>query len=60
MRYRPGRDFAVPALNFEPGRIRLDAFFAAMYGGTRDEVAAHVEDVQWMLASGGKTVRVTA
>lgn len=60
MRYRPGRHFEIPARDFEPGRVRDDDLFAAMYGGTQQAVAARVEDVQWMLASGGKTVRVTA
>lgn len=60
MRYRPGRRYEVPARDFEPGRVRSDALFEAMYGGTREEVAARTEEVQWMLRSGGKTVRVTA
>lgn len=59
MRYRPGRTFAVPPVNFEPGRIRNVAFFSALYGADRKAVEATTVPVAWMPKSGGKTVRVT-
>jgi len=60
MRYRPGRVFDIPPLNFEPGRIRNQAFFEAMYGDSQKAVAARTEKVEWMPRSGGKPVRVTS
>ena len=59
MRYRAGRVFDVPARNFEPGRIRHDGFFEAVYGASQKAVEARTEKVAWMAGSGGKVVRVT-
>ena len=59
MRYRAGRGYATPAPDFEPGRLRSDPLLAAMYGGSREAVAARVTEVAWMPRSGGKPVRVT-
>jgi len=60
MRYRPGRIFDIPRENFEPGRIRNHAFFAALYGDSQKAVAGRTEMVAWMSHSGGKGVRVTS
>ena len=60
MRYRPGRVFDIPPENFEPGRIRNQALFEAMYGDSQTAVSARVEKVEWMSRSGGKQVRVTS
>lgn len=60
MRYRPGRVFDVPAKNFEPGRIRHQGFFEAVYGNSQKAVEGRTEKVAWMPNSGGKVVRVTA
>lgn len=59
MPYRPGRHFTVPPPDFEPGRWRHAGLMGAMYGRTRAEVAAKTRKVPWMLASGGREVRVT-
>lgn len=58
-RYRPGRDFPVPARNFEPGRWRNDAFLKAMYGDSQKAVEKRTRKVAWMPRQGGKSVRVT-
>ena len=61
-RYRPGVDLealAPPAENFEPGRIRNEAFFRAMYGETAAEVSAHLVEVPWLPKSGGGMLSVT-
>ncbi len=63
MRYRPGRIFDIPPKNFEPGRIRHQGFFEAVYGASQKAVQARTEKVAWMPqtnGAGGKTVRVTA
>lgn len=60
MRYRPGRDYvSPPPLNFEPGRIRHVPFFAALYGATKAAVKENLAPVRWLLASGGKVVKMT-
>ncbi len=59
MRYRPGRFFSTPAKNFEPGRIRHEPFFEALYGATKKAVRANLVRVPWMRASGGRSVLMT-
>ncbi|MFO0746666.1 MAG: M15 family metallopeptidase [Myxococcota bacterium] len=59
MRYRPGPDFPTPPENFEPGRIRNEAFFRALYGADRSAVERDLVDVRWMPRRGGtSTVKV--
>jgi len=43
----------------DPGRIRVQAFFARMYGATETEVKAHLTRVRWIPSSGGPTVGFT-
>lgn len=59
-RYQPGPEVRVPPRDHEPGRIRHDGLLSAMYGATRDEVAARTTVVPWMPRSGGRPVRVTS
>jgi hypothetical protein len=59
MPYRRGRTFDPPPPDFEPGRWRHEGLMSAMYGRTRSEVAARTRSVPWMVASGGREVRVT-
>jgi hypothetical protein len=40
-------DFSIPAENFDPGRIRNDAFFSAMYGASSNEIQARLESIVW-------------
>ena len=44
-----------PAVNFDPGRIRSEAFMTLMYGGSKEEVARNLVPVKWF----GETLRVT-
>ncbi|MBN6065720.1 M15 family metallopeptidase [Aggregatibacter actinomycetemcomitans] len=48
-------DFQIPARNADPGRIRNDAFFAAMYGGSEQAVRKNLISVRW--APNGKNVQ---
>lgn len=48
-----------PVEDFEPGRIRSQPFFDRMYGSTTAEVEANLVDLEWMIADGGRTLRVT-
>lgn len=59
--YPLGAEVKVPALNEDPGRIRNETFFVKMYGDCRKgEVAKRLEQVAWMPARRGGTLRVTA
>jgi hypothetical protein len=59
--YPLGTEIKVPAVNEDPGRIRNEPFFLKMYGDCRKgEVAKRLEQVAWMPARGGGTLRVTA
>jgi hypothetical protein len=61
-RYRAGVDLEAltpPRENFEPGRIRHEAFFRAMYGETAAEVSADLVEVPWLPRSGGGVLSVT-
>ncbi len=51
--YRPGRVDKPPQPDEDPGRIRVEAFFQAVYGATPAEVEAHLRPV----AFAGTTVR---
>lgn len=41
------RKFAVPARNHDPGRIRHQAFFTAMYGASKSEIEKDLVEVYW-------------
>jgi hypothetical protein len=59
--YPLGAEVKAPALNEDPGRIRNETFFVKMYGDCRKgEVAKRLEQVAWMPARRGGTLRVTA
>ena len=48
-------DFPIPEQNADPGRIRNDAFFAAMYGETETAVRQHLVSIRW--APSGKNLQ---
>jgi hypothetical protein len=59
--YPLGAGLKVPAVNEDPGRVRNEKFFVKMYGDCRKgEVAKRLEQVAWMPARRGGTLRVTA
>ena len=39
--------FAAPPENYEPGRIRSEAFFRKMYGNSAAEVGGHLVTIDW-------------
>lgn len=48
-----------PPVDFEPGRIRNEAFFKKMYGKNAEEVQKHLISIVWMPKTSGQRVRVT-
>lgn len=48
-----------PPPNFEPGRIRNDAFFKKMYGGNAEAVRAHLAPIVWLPKSSGQRISMT-
>ena len=49
MAYPQGWPVAVPPADFDPGRVRHEAFFRKMYGSSEDEVRRHLVGVRWLL-----------
>jgi peptidoglycan L-alanyl-D-glutamate endopeptidase CwlK len=49
----------VPALDFDPGRVRNEAFFKKLYGASAKAVAAQVVSVKWLPKLGGGKVQMT-
>jgi len=59
-RYPAGTNYpAPPPPDFEPGRIRNEAFFKKMYGASPDAVRKRLAPVAWLPKSGGKRVWIT-
>jgi hypothetical protein len=55
-----GRPPEPPALNADPGRIRSEAFFKAMYGDcAKGEVARHLVEVVWLPKRSGARIMMT-
>lgn len=49
-----------PPVDFDPGRVRVEALFRALYGDCRkDQVAKHLRKVAWLPHHGGGFVRFT-
>ncbi|WP_420392777.1 M15 family metallopeptidase [Acuticoccus sp.] len=49
----------VPARHEDPGRVRNDAFFKALYGASAGAVRADTRQVPWVPALGGGSLTVT-
>ena len=49
----------VPAADFDPGRVRNEAFFEKLYGASAKAVAAKVVSVKWLPRLGGGSVQMT-
>lgn len=59
--YPVGAKPAQPARDFDPGRIRNERLFRALYGDcAKGEVSAHMRSVGWVPAHGGGKVRFNA
>lgn len=58
--YMPGPTLDDPLVNFDPGRIRSEAFFKKMYGDCKKgEVQKKLVSVPWLPKHGGKPIKVT-
>lgn len=58
--YPAGANASQPALNFDPGRIRVEALFRALYGDCRKgEVEKRMRRIAWVPKHGGGHVLVT-
>lgn len=60
IKYPVGADWnPPPAENFDPGRIRCEAFFQKMYGSSAKEVEANLVTIKWMPKSTNLSVKIT-
>jgi len=57
--YPAGAAAAQPAENFDPGRIRVEALFRALYGDCRKGSPVKRRQVKWVPKHGGGTVSFT-
>ena len=58
--YPAGADAAAPAENYDPGRVRFEPLFNAMYGDcTKGEVAPKMRSISWLPKHGGGHVEIT-
>lgn len=58
--YIAGSLAAPPAIDFDPGRFRNEAFFKKMYGDCeKDEVRPHLAIIDWLPKKGGGKLAVT-
>ncbi len=58
--YPVGESKGAPAVDDDPGRIRVGEFLEAVYGSSAAQVRQHLVDVDWMRAGGGGKVRFNA
>ena len=57
--YPAGAPAAAPALNFDPGRVRVEALFRALYGDCQKGTLAKTRKVAWVPKHGGGSVTFT-
>lgn len=57
--YPTGAPAAQPARNFDPGRIRVEALFKALYGDCEKGTLAKTRKVAWLQKHGGGSVTFT-
>jgi len=59
-RYPAGEAPKQPAKNIDPGRVRFEPLFVAMYGDcNKSEVFKNLRSIRWLPKHGGGSVRVT-
>ncbi|MEM0908578.1 MAG: M15 family metallopeptidase [Pseudomonadota bacterium] len=56
---RAGSAITAPKRHHDPGRVRSDPFFRALYGNSQREVAGTVRTINWVPRLGGGTLPVT-
>jgi hypothetical protein len=58
--YTPSADATAPAMNFDPGRVRFEPLFNAMYGDCeRGAVTPKMRSIAWLPKHGGGHVSIT-
>lgn len=58
--YPPDTNYpSPPSLDFEPGRIRNEAFFKKMYGASAEAVRKNLMPVVWLPKSSGQRIWIT-
>jgi hypothetical protein len=57
--YITGKLTSPPPKNFDPGRIRNEAFFLKIYGSTEKEVKQHLTEITWCPKLIGQKIIVT-
>ena len=57
--YSTGQLKSPPAKNFDPGRVRNEAFFMKIYGSTEKQVDQHLTEITWCPKLVGQRLRVT-
>lgn len=60
MPYTAGKDYEIPAENFDPGRIRNEDFFKKMYGSSESEVRSNLVGINWLPNSLNKKILITS
>jgi len=58
--YSTGRLKSPPDKNFDPGRVRNEAFFMKIYGSTEKQVSQHLTEIIWCPKLVGQKIRVTS
>ena len=59
-RYPTGSAPAQPGKNIDPGRVRFEPLFVAMYGDcTKNEVVKNLRTIRWLPKNGGGRVAIT-
>lgn len=59
--YPEGAPAAAPARNFDPGRIRVEALFEALYGScSKGQVSPKLKSAAWVPGHGGGKLPITA
>jgi hypothetical protein len=57
--YKTGLQNASPTVNFDPGRIRNEAFFMKIYGNTEKAVEKNLTEITWCPKLIGQKITVT-
>jgi hypothetical protein len=60
-RYPLGTEPGQPAINVDPGRVRFEPLFVAMYGDcNKNEVAKNLRTIPWLPKHAGGSIAITA
>jgi len=59
MKYPKGSEYTVPLKNFDPGRIRHEAFYMKMYGNTQSVVTKNLVTIIWLPKTVARKLLIT-